>query len=107
MAVRILVVDADPTVQRALGYALAQAGYEVISASEGPGALRLARTERPALVLLAGNLPGVVGSTVVPRLGLEDGPPPHPPVILLLAGGEAEQRGKALRPGADDYLIKP
>jgi pilus assembly protein CpaE len=107
MAVRILVVDADPTVQRALGYALAQAGYEVISASEGPGALRLARTERPALVLLAGNLPGVDGFTVVTRLRLEDGPSTHTPVILLLAEGEAEQRGKALRSGADDYLIKP
>lgn len=107
MAVRILVVDADPTVQRALGYALTQAGYEVISASEGPGALRIARTERPALVLLAANLPGVDGFTVVSRLRLEDGPSTHTPVILLLAEGEAEQRGKALRSGADDYLIKP
>jgi pilus assembly protein CpaE len=107
MAVRILVVDADPTVQRALGYALAQAGYEVISSSEGPGALRIARTERPALVLLAANLPGVDGFTVVSRLRLEDGPSTHTPVILLLAEGEAEQRGKALRSGADDYLIKP
>ena len=107
MAVRILVVDADPTVQRALGYALAQAGYEVISSSEGPGALRIARTERPALVLLAANLPGVDGFTVVSRLRLEDGPSTHTPVILLLDEGEAEQRGKALRSGADDYLIKP
>jgi pilus assembly protein CpaE len=107
VAVRILVVDADPTVQRALGYALGQAGYEVISSGEGPGALRLARTERPALVLLAANLPGVDGFTVVSRLRLEDGPSTHTPVILLLAEGEAEQRGKALRSGADDYLIKP
>jgi len=107
VAVRILVVDADPTVQRALGYALGQAGYEIISASEGPGALRIARTERPALVLIAANLPGVDGFTVVSRLRLEDGPSTHTPVILLLAEGEAEQRGKALRSGADDYLIKP
>ena len=90
MAVRILVVDADPTVQRALGYALAQAGYEVISSSEGPGALRIARTERPALVLLAANLPGVDGFTVVSRLRLEDGPSTHTPVILLLAEGDVD-----------------
>jgi pilus assembly protein CpaE len=107
MAVRILVVDADPTVQRALGNALSQAGYDVISANEGPGALRIARTERPALVLLAADLPGVDGFTVVSRLRLEDGPSTHTPVILLLAEGEADQRGKALRSGADDYLIKP
>jgi pilus assembly protein CpaE len=38
---------------------------------------------------------------------MEDGPSTHTPVILLLAENEAEHRGKALRSGADDYLIKP
>jgi pilus assembly protein CpaE len=107
MAIRILVVDADPTVQRALGNALSQAGFEVITSSEGPEALRMARSDRPALVLIAANLPGVDGFTVVQRLRMEDGPSTHTPAILLLSEGEAEQRGKALRSGADDYLIKP
>src|SRR5450759_717541 len=107
MAVRILVVDADPTVQRALGNALSQAGFEVTASGEGPEALRLARSDRPALVLIAANLPGVDGFTVVSRLRMEDGPSTHTPVILLLAENESENRGKALRSGADDYLIKP
>jgi pilus assembly protein CpaE len=107
MAIRILVVDADPTVQRALGNALSQAGFEVITSSEGPEALRMARSDRPSLVLIAANLPGVDGFTVVQRLRMEDGPSTHTPAILLLSEGEAEQRGKALRSGADDYLIKP
>jgi pilus assembly protein CpaE len=107
MAVRILVVDADPTVQRALGNALSQAGFEVIFSSEGADALRLARTDRPALVLIAANLTGIDGFTVVTRLRMEDGPSTHTPAILLLPEGEAEARGKALRSGADDYLIKP
>ena len=107
MAVRILVVDADPTVQRALGNALTQAGYQVVASGEGPEALRIARTDRPALVLIAANLPGVDGFTVVSRLRMEDGPSTHTPVILLLAENAAEHRGKALRSGADDYLIKP
>jgi pilus assembly protein CpaE len=107
MAVRILVVDADPTVQRALGNALTQAGYQVTASAEGAEALRIARAERPALVLIAANLPGVDGFTVVSRLRMEDGPSTHTPVILLLAENEAEHRGKALRSGADDYLIKP
>ena len=51
MAIRILVVDADPTVQRALGQALSQAGYEVLASSEGLEALRSARSDKPALVL--------------------------------------------------------
>ena len=107
MAVRILVVDADPTVQRALGNALSQAGFEVSSSGEGPEALRMARSDRPALVLIAANLPGVDGFTVVARLRMEDGPSTHTPVILLLPENDAEGRSKALRSGADDYLTKP
>jgi len=107
MAVRILVVDADPIVQRALGNALTQAGYQAIALSDGAEALRVARSDRPALVLIAANLPGIDGFTIVSRLRMEDGPSTHTPVILLLAENEAEHRGKALRSGADDYLIKP
>ncbi len=107
MAVRILVVDADPTVQRALGHALSQAGYEVLASSDGPEALRIAHSDHPALVLVAANLPGVDGFTIVQRMRAEDGPSAHTPAILLLAENEAEDRGKALRSGADDYLIKP
>jgi Response regulator containing a CheY-like receiver domain and a GGDEF domain len=97
MAVRILVVDADPTVQRALGNALSQAGFEVTTSGEGPEALRLARSDRPALVLIAANLPGVDGFTVVSRLRMEDGPSTHTPAILLLPENDAEARSKALR----------
>jgi pilus assembly protein CpaE len=107
MAIRILVVDADPTVQRALGHALSQAGYEVLASGDGPEALRIARSDRPALVLVAANLPGVDGYTVVTRLRMEDGPSTHTPAILLLPENENEARGKALRAGADDYLVKP
>jgi pilus assembly protein CpaE len=107
MAVRILVVDADPTVQRALGNALSQAGFEVTASGEGPEALRLVRSDRPALVLVAANLPGVDGFTVVSRLRMEDGPSTHTPAILLLSENDAEARSKALRSGADDYLTKP
>ena len=107
MAVRILVVDADPTVQRALGNALSQAGFEVTASGEGPEALRLVRSDRPALVLVAANLPGVDGFTVVSSLRTEDGPSTHTPAILLLSENDAEARSKALRSGADDYLTKP
>src|SRR5665811_1642881 len=107
MPVRILVVDADPTVQRALGNALSQAGFEGTSSGEGPEALRLARSDRPALVPIAASLPGVDGFTVASRLRMEDGPSPHTPVILLLPENDAEGRSKALRSGADDYLTKP
>jgi pilus assembly protein CpaE len=59
------------------------------------------------LVLVAANLPGMDGFNVVTRLRMEDGPSTHTPAILLLPENDAEARGKALRSGADDYLIKP
>ena len=107
MAVRILVVDADPTVQRALGHALSQAGFEVLSSGDGQQALKMARSDKPALLLVAANLPGIDGFSVVSKLRIDDGPSTHTPVIVLLAENEADDRGKALRSGADDYLIKP
>jgi pilus assembly protein CpaE len=107
MAVRILVVDSDPTVQRALGATLSQAGYEVVPTADPAEGLRITHSDRPALVLVAANLAGIDGFTMVSRLRVEDGPSTHTPVILLLPENEPEGRGKALRAGADDYLIKP
>ena len=107
MAIRILVVDADPTVQRALGHALSQAGYEVLACGDGAEALRIVKSDKPALVLMAANLPGIDGFTIMSRLRMEDGPSTHTPAILLLPENDGEARNKALRSGADDYLVKP
>jgi pilus assembly protein CpaE len=107
MAIRILVVDSDPTVQRALGHALSQAGYEVLASGDGVEALRIKHSDKPALVLIASNLPNVDGFTIVARLRVEDGPSTHTPVIVLLPENDGEARSKALRAGADDYLVKP
>ena len=107
MAIRILVVDADPTVQRALGHALSQSGYEVLACGDGAEALRIVKADKPALVLMAANLPGIDGFTIMSRLRMEDGPSTHTPAILLLPENDSEARSKALRAGADDYLVKP
>lgn len=107
MAVRILVVDSDPTVQRALGHTLSQSGYEVVPTGDPAEGLRIAHSDRPALILAAANLPGIDGFAFVGRLRTEDGPLTHTPVILLLPENEPEGRAMALRAGADDYLIKP
>jgi pilus assembly protein CpaE len=107
VAIRILVVDADPTVQRALGHALSQSGYEVLACGDGAEALRIVKADKPALVLMAANLPGIDGFTIMSRLRMEDGPSTHTPAILLLPENDGEARSKALRSGADDYLVKP
>ncbi len=107
MATKIYVVDADPTVQRAVGTSLTQAGYEVAAFDDGAGALRQWRADRPGLIMLAATIPGADGFAVLARLREEEAGRIHTPVIMLLGDGQADLRVKALRSGADDYLLKP
>jgi len=107
MAVRILIVDDDPNVQRLLSYTLRQEGFEASVAADGTEALRLWETEHPALVLLDIMLPKVDGYAVAQRIREQEAGVAHVPIIMLTAEGDVEQRIKGLRAGADDYLMKP
>ena len=103
----ILVVDDDPNVQRLLQYTLKQEGYEVVLASDGAEGLRLATQASPALILLDVSLPKLDGYQVATKIRAEEGPASHVPIIMLTAERDVEQKVRALRAGADDYLIKP
>jgi pilus assembly protein CpaE len=107
MAAKILVVDDDAHVQRMLGYALKQEGYEVLSAADGAEGFRLWGTEEPALILLDVMLPKMDGYQVAQKIRAEEGANAHVPIIMLTAESAVEQRIRGLRAGADDYLIKP
>ncbi len=107
MAAKILVVDDDPDVQRHLGYALKQEGYDVAVALDGAEAFRLWGQESPALILLDVTLPKLDGYQVATKIRAEEGQGTHVPIIMLTAESEVEQKIRGLRAGADDYLIKP
>jgi len=107
MSAKVLVVDDDANVQRLLTYTLKQEGYEVIVASDGAEGLRLWAAEEPALILLDVSLPGLDGFEVATRIRAEEGEARHVPIIILTAEREVEQKVRALRAGADDFLIKP
>ena len=107
MAAKILVVDDDAHVQRMLGYALKQEGYEVLSAGDGAEGFRLWGAESPALILLDVMLPKLDGYQVAQKIRAEEGSSAHVPIIMLTAESDVEQRIRGLRAGADDYLIKP
>ena len=66
-AARILVVDDEATLLRALEYNLRKEGYDVLKASRGDDALKLARRERPDLIILDVMLPGLDGFEVLRR----------------------------------------
>ncbi|GAA4079789.1 response regulator [Nonomuraea soli] len=100
---RILVVDDEPQILRALRINLAARHYEVAVAPDGGTALRLAAESHPDLVLLDLGLPDLDGVDVIHGLRGWTGVP-----ILVLTGRFSSQdKIEALDAGADDYVTKP
>ena len=107
MATRtILVVDDEPGIVTIARDYLDRAGYHVLTAGDGTTALRLARTERPSLLVLDLMLPGMDGLDVA--RALRQDPTTHTlPIIMLTARVEETDRLIGLELGADDYITKP
>jgi DNA-binding response OmpR family regulator len=104
VAVRVLVVDDDPTVAEVVATYLRRAGIEVELAADGVTALAVAGRARPDLVVLDLMLPGLSGLEVCTRLREQR---PDLPIVMLTALGEESDRVLGLEHGADDYLVKP
>jgi DNA-binding response OmpR family regulator len=103
MSACILVVDDEKPVADLLVYNLRKAHYEVLVASDGREALRLARQSDPDLILLDLMLPEVDGLDVCRELRRTS----RVPIIMLTALGEETDRVVGLELGADDYVTKP
>jgi two-component system KDP operon response regulator KdpE len=100
---RVLVVDDEPPILRALATNLRARGYTVDVAGTGEDALALAARHRPDAVILDLGLPGISGIDVIEGLRGWTAVP-----ILILSAREAEhEKVAALDAGADDYVTKP
>src|SRR5437762_10109156 len=99
----ILVVDDEPRIVQIVRDYLQHGGFAVLVASDGPTALRTARTGRPDLVVLDLGLPGLDGLDVARSLR-RDG---DVPIIILTARAEESDKLVGLELGADDYVTKP
>jgi two-component system KDP operon response regulator KdpE len=100
---RVLVVDDDPQLSRALRITLRAAGYEVETAGDGRTALREAADQHPDLVILDLGLPDLDGTEVLAGLR----PWFTGPVLVLSARADSQDKVGALDAGADDYVSKP
>ncbi len=103
MTQRILVVDDEPQILRALGTTLRGAGFDVETADTAAGALAAAAAHPPAAVILDLVLPDGSGTDVCRELRTWT----DAPVIVLSAVGEEREKIAALDAGADDYVTKP
>jgi DNA-binding response OmpR family regulator len=99
----VLVVDDELRITRLVRDYLRQAGFGVVEASDGPGALRAAREHALDLVVLDLGLPGLDGLDVTRRLRSES----NVPIIIVTARAEESDRIVGLELGADDYVTKP
>jgi two-component system KDP operon response regulator KdpE len=100
---RILVVDDEPPILRALAANLRARGYDVDLAATGEEALQLASRHQPDAVILDLGLPGISGQEVIEGLrGWTD-----TPIVILSARDAQADKVAALDAGADDYVTKP
>jgi len=99
----IIVVDDEPRIVQLVRDYLEHGGFTVLTASDGPSALRTARTGRPDLVVLDLSLPGLDGLDVARSLRREG----VVPIIMLTARTEESDKLVGLELGADDYMTKP
>lgn len=102
----ILVVDDEPGIVQIARDYLERASFRVITAGDGPTALRLARAERPSMLILDLMLPGLDGLDVARALR-QDPATRRLPIIMLTARVEETDRLIGLELGADDYMTKP
>ena len=103
---KILVVDDEPDVVEMFERTLRSEGFEVVSAYDGIGAMDLASTERPDLVLLDVMMPMMSGYEVCAQLRANPNTQ-HIPVICISSAHSPDARANALRAGAATLLTKP
>ncbi|MFN0072519.1 MAG: response regulator transcription factor [Chloroflexota bacterium] len=101
--VRILVVEDEESIRDFVEMGLKYEGFEVTLTEDGPGALDAFDRQRPNLVILDLNLPGMDGLEVCRQVRRRG----DIPVIMLTARAEVDERVEGLETGADDYIPKP
>ena len=101
--IKVLVVDDEPQILRALRINLRARGYDVKVAADGAEALRLAATQQPELVVLDLGLPDLDGLDVIHGLRGWTAVP----IIVLSGRAGSSDKVAALDAGADDYVTKP
>lgn len=105
-AARVLVVDDEPGIVTSLEFLLAQAGFQVSTATDGDSGLEKAQAEKPDLILLDIMMPGRDGFEVCQTLRA-DPAMTDTRIVMLTARSRDAEHAKGLALGADDYITKP
>ena len=99
----ILVVDDESQIRRVLRATLSSNGYDVVEAKDGQEAIDMVIQERPDLILLDVNMPGMNGLEACSKIRLSY----EGPIIMVTVRNSEQDKVVALDAGADDYVVKP
>jgi two-component system, OmpR family, KDP operon response regulator KdpE len=99
----ILIVDDEPQIRRVMRTTLTSHGYSVVEAASGEEALEKLRAERPDLIILDVNMPGISGLETCAEIRTSS----DVPIIMLTIRNSERDKVQALDAGADDYVVKP
>jgi two-component system KDP operon response regulator KdpE len=100
---KILIVDDEPTITRALRASFLANGYDIRTAHDGIAALNVLEDWKPDLVITDLAMPDIDGIELCQRVRSAS----SLPIILLSVRGDVDSKIKALDAGADDYVTKP
>ncbi len=101
---RLLLVDDEEGIRKVLGIALADLGYEVVTAADGKEALHLFREQRPPIVITDIKMPIMDGIELLQKIKQDDS---DTEVIMLTGHGDMELAIKCLKLEATDFVTKP
>lgn len=100
---KILVADDDADLRALIGFTLTQAGFDVCTAGDGPGALQAFARETPDFILLDVNMPAPDGLSVCRQIRAHS----KVPIMMLTVRDQEDDLVAAFDSGADDYVRKP
>lgn len=104
---KILFVDDDPDIVRLVKETLLDEGFDFVSAEDGKGGIREAKTSHPDLIILDMQLPDIDGFEVCRRLKADKQCKDIPIIMLTGKFKKTSDKVDGLEGGADDYVLKP
>jgi CheY-like chemotaxis protein len=104
---KILVVDDEPDIVRVVARIMESCDYDVVTAQDGFEALGAAQAEKPDVIILDLNLPGMNGFEVCHRLRTTEATRAIPIVMMTAAYVSIEDARRGDASGADEYVVKP
>jgi len=106
MTAKILIVDDDVETLRLVGLMLQRQGYEIVSASNGTQAIKMAQTEKPDLIILDVMMPDLDGYQVTTELRKNE-QMNTTPILMFTAKSQVDDKVTGYEAGVDDYITKP